>query len=142
MLKRPKQLRLGNHSGEVFKMKTLRTKTQSLIHVEKVGTTVWFKQGEQTWSYDVADLTTEGQRRKKSNSSTPDKILAPMPGKITKVFVKAGDKVEVGQALLVMEAMKMEYTLKSDLSTTVEAVYAQLNEQVTVGALLVKLVAE
>ena len=108
--------------------------------VEKVGQTFWIKFGNETWSYDIADLSAEGTRRKKSNTATPDMIIAPMPGKITKVFVKEGDKVIVGQALLVMEAMKMEYTLKSDLETTVETVNAKVNDQVQVGAVLVKLV--
>lgn len=109
------------------------------VQVEKVGQTLWIKSGDQTWSYDIADLSADGQRRKKSNTASPDVIVAPMPGKITKVFVKEGDSVIVGQALLVMEAMKMEYTLKSDLQTTVETVSAKVNDQVQVGAVLVKL---
>lgn len=115
-------------------------KTIDNMQVEKVGQTLWIKSGSETWSYDITDLSSEGQRRKKSNTASPDVIVAPMPGKITKVFVKAGDAVTVGQALLVMEAMKMEYTLKSDLETTVEAVTGKINDQVQVGAVLVKLV--
>lgn len=110
------------------------------MQVEKVGQTLWIKSGSETWSYDIIDLSSESQRRKKSNTASPDVIVAPMPGKITKVFVKAGDSVTVGQALLVMEAMKMEYTLKSDLETTVETVTGKVNDQVQVGAVLVKLV--
>lgn len=109
------------------------------MQVEKIGQTLWIKSGSQTWSYDIIDLSAEGQRRKKSNTASPDVIVAPMPGKITKVFVKEGDSVAVGQALLVMEAMKMEYTLKSDLKTTVESISAKINDQVQVGAVLVKL---
>lgn len=109
------------------------------VQVEKVGQTLWVKSGDQTWSYDIIDLSSEGQRRKKSNTASPDVIVAPMPGKITKVFVKEGDSVTVGQVLLVMEAMKMEYTLKSDLETTVESVSVKVNDQVQVGAILVKL---
>ena len=40
-------------------------------------------------------------------------ICAPMPGKIVKVLVKAGDEVQEGQGLVVVEAMKMENELKS-----------------------------
>ncbi len=114
-------------------------KTIDNMQVEKVGQTLWIKSGSETWSYDIIDLSSEGQRRKKSNTASPDVIVAPMPGKITKVFVKPGDSVTVGQALLVMEAMKMEYTLKSDLETTVETVTGKINDQVQVGAVLVKL---
>lgn len=109
------------------------------ILVEKVGTQFWIKMDGITWAYDVADLSSEGRRRKKSSAATPDMIIAPMPGKITKVFVAEGDLVDKGQALLVMEAMKMEYTLKSDYATKVENVNININDQVTVGALLVKL---
>jgi acetyl/propionyl-CoA carboxylase alpha subunit len=120
-------------------MKTL-TIDNKTVHVEKVGQTFWIKSDGETWSYDVADLSSEGQRRKKSKSASPDMIAAPMPGKITKVFVKAGDKVTIGEPLLVMEAMKMEYTLKTDLTTTVETVAAKVGDQVQVGAILVKLI--
>ncbi len=100
---------------------------------------LWIKQGDETWCYDVVDLASEGTRRKKTSSSSPDKIMSLMPGKITKIFVQSGDAVSQGQALVVMEAMKMEYTLKSDLSTTVEKVNVELGQQVALGQLLVQL---
>ncbi len=109
------------------------------VLVEKIQNIFWIKMNDEIWSLPIADLSGEGQRRKKSATASPEIILAPMPGKITKVFVKSGDHVEVGQALLVMEAMKMEYTLKSDLKTTVEKVNMQLNDQVQLGAVLIKL---
>ena len=62
-----------------------------------------------------------------------------MPGKITKVFVKEGQAVAIGEPLIVMEAMKMEYTLKSDLKTTVEKVLVKVDQQVVLGQLLVQL---
>jgi 3-methylcrotonyl-CoA carboxylase alpha subunit len=40
-------------------------------------------------------------------------LVAPMPGKVTQVFVKAGDRVARGDALLVIEAMKMEHTIRA-----------------------------
>lgn len=100
---------------------------------------LWIKQGDQTWCYEVLDLASEGSRRKKSASSSPDKIMSLMPGKITKVFVKTGEAVSQGQALIVMEAMKMEYTLKSDLASTVEKVLVEVGQQVALGQLLVQL---
>jgi acetyl/propionyl-CoA carboxylase alpha subunit len=50
------------------------------------------------------------------------KVTAPMSGKIVKLLVSVGDKVVIGQPLLVMEAMKMEHTLKAALAGTVESV--------------------
>jgi biotin carboxyl carrier protein len=100
---------------------------------------IWIKENGQTWSYDLIDLSSEGQRRKKTNSAAPHLIMAPMPGKITKIFVAVGDTVIQGQPLFVMEAMKMEYTLKSDLNTTVEKLNITLNQNVDLGALMIQL---
>ncbi len=110
-------------------------KTQAEIIDQKI----WIKSDGEIWCYDLIDVASDGQRRKKTNSASPNLITAPMPGKITKVFVKSGDLVTKGQALLVMEAMKMEYTLKSDLETTVEKINVELNQQVTLGFLMVEL---
>lgn len=109
------------------------------MKIEVIGQKVWFKENDQIWSYDLIDLSSEGQRRKKTNSASPDLLIAQMPGKMTKIFVEEGQKVEVGQPLVVMEAMKMEYTLKSELNTTVEKVFVQLGQQMTVGAPLIQL---
>jgi acetyl/propionyl-CoA carboxylase alpha subunit len=69
-------------------------------------------------------------------------ILAPMPGKILKVNVKAGDKAAVKQVLVVMEAMKMEYSLNSDVTGTVAAVRCKEGDQVDLGATLVTVTPE
>jgi biotin carboxyl carrier protein len=62
-----------------------------------------------------------------------------MPGKVTKIFVQPQQEISVGQAVVVMEAMKMEYTLKSELNTTVESVEITVGDQVQLGQILVKL---
>lgn len=106
---------------------------------EIIGQKIWFKNEDQTWSCDLIDLVSTSKRRKKTGSSTPDQIISNMPGKVTKLFVNVGDTVTAAQPLLVLEAMKMEYTLKSDLSTTVENVLVKVGDQVTLGQLLLKL---
>ena len=68
-------------------------------------------------------------------------VRAPMPGKVTQVLVKAGDKVAKGQALLTLEAMKMEHTLTAAFDGVVEALSAELSAQVSEGALLARLAA-
>jgi biotin carboxyl carrier protein len=64
-----------------------------------------------------------------------------MPGKVTQVSVKAGDKVVKGQALLTLEAMKMEHALNAPFDGVVEDLSAELGAQVSEGALLAKLTA-
>ena len=65
-------------------------------------------------------------------------VRAPLPGKIIDLRVKAGDKVSKGQALLVLEAMKMEHTLAAPADGTVKTVRYAVGEQVTEGAELVE----
>ena len=67
------------------------------------------------------------------------RLTAPMPGKVVSFAVKAGDKVKAGQALAVMEAMKMEHTMAAPSDGEVlELLYAP-GDQVNEGAELLKL---
>lgn len=66
-------------------------------------------------------------------------LTAPMNGTIVAVNVKVGDIVEKDQALVVMEAMKMEYTIKAPAAGVVEQVFFEAGELVSDGAELVAL---
>jgi acetyl/propionyl-CoA carboxylase alpha subunit len=66
-------------------------------------------------------------------------IRSPMPGKVTQLSVKAGDAVKKGQALVTLEAMKMEHALTAPFDGKVEAVGVKLGDQVSEGAVLVTL---
>lgn len=109
------------------------------VQAEVVDKKIWFKHQGEIYSLDLLDLATSGRARTKSAAKAADKITAPMPGKITKVFVTEGQPVAKGDALLVMEAMKMEYTLKADIAARVEKILIQVQDQVALGALLVQL---
>jgi pyruvate carboxylase subunit B len=71
--------------------------------------------------------------------SGPAPLLAPMPGMVVRVQVQAGDVVQPGQGLVVMEAMKMENELRATAAATVKAVIAQPGTAVEKGALLIEL---
>jgi 3-methylcrotonyl-CoA carboxylase alpha subunit len=60
--------------------------------------------------------------------------LSPMPGRVVAVHVKAGDKVSVGQALMVLEGMKMEYTVKAAVAGTIEKVLFEPGSMVDADA--------
>lgn len=69
------------------------------------------------------------------------RLTAPMPGKVVSFAVKAGDKVTTGQALAVMDAMKMEHTIAAPQDgTVVELLYAP-GDQVAEGVALLTLAA-
>eukprot|EP01113_Clastostelium_recurvatum_P037864 TRINITY_DN5581_c0_g1_i3.p1 TRINITY_DN5581_c0_g1~~TRINITY_DN5581_c0_g1_i3.p1 ORF type:complete len:740 (+),score=209.11 TRINITY_DN5581_c0_g1_i3:43-2262(+) len=57
-------------------------------------------------------------------------LLSPMPGKVVKVMAKKGDAVKKGQPLMIMEAMKMEHTIRSPGDGTVSAVHYAVGDLV------------
>jgi biotin carboxyl carrier protein len=63
-------------------------------------------------------------------------ILAPMPGKVIRLLVKAGDEVEAGQGLVVVEAMKMQNEIRSPKKGKVERLQAQEGQAVNAGDVL------
>ena len=71
-----------------------------------------------------------------------DSVSAPMPGKLLAVNVKPGDTVAKGDAVAVMEAMKMEHTLAAPRDGVVESVTGNVGDQVSEGDVLVQLVEE
>lgn len=62
------------------------------------------------------------------------RLTAPMPGKIVAVLVKNGQEVKKGEALLIMEAMKMEHTISAPHDGVVEEVLYAVGDQVAEGA--------
>ena len=69
----------------------------------------------------------------------PAPIIAPMPGLIVRVNVSIGDRVEAGQGIVVMEAMKMENELRATAAGTVWSINVTSGTAVEKGALLVEL---
>ncbi|HEX6528192.1 MAG TPA: acetyl/propionyl/methylcrotonyl-CoA carboxylase subunit alpha [Burkholderiales bacterium] len=66
-------------------------------------------------------------------------LAAPMPGKIVKVMTKPGAKVAKGDALLILEAMKMEHTIAAPADGVVKEIHYGAGEQVLEGAELISL---
>ncbi len=100
---------------------------------EKIGNVLWVHLGGRTFTYEP-ELR---ERRGGKKAGVAGDVTAPMPGKINKVSVAVGDQVKAGQLLLVMEAMKMEYTLKSPADGKITAIGFKTGDQVVLGAVLV-----
>ena len=75
----------------------------------------------------AADAQAEGRQQ----------VLAPMPGKVVKLLVKAGDEVKARQGLVVVEAMKMENELRSPKDGRVTEIAVSEGTSVEAGRLLV-----
>ncbi len=63
-------------------------------------------------------------------------LVAPMPGKVIDIKVKKGRKVKAGDTLVILEAMKMEHTIKAAEDGIVSELLISINDQVENGALL------
>jgi len=74
-----------------------------------------------------AELAAEGRQQ----------IAAPMPGKVVRLLVKPGEKVEAGQGLLVVEAMKMQNEIKSPKTGAVERILVAEGQAVNAGENLI-----
>jgi 3-methylcrotonyl-CoA carboxylase alpha subunit len=108
-----------------------RVRVHTYVRGEEV--TVFAPQGSATLT-EVDVIARAGD-----TAPTGGRLTAPMPGKLIALHVKAGDTVKAGQALAVMEAMKMEHTLTSPRDGVVtECLYA-VGDQLTDGAELLKL---
>ena len=88
----------------------------------------------------VLDQTGESRRSSSGQSkANPGSILAPMPGKVTKVFVSEKTQVSLGQPLIVMEAMKMEYTLEASVAGILSELNCKAGDQVNLNQVLAKI---
>ena len=90
---------------------------------------------------DGQEFLIDAPKRNRGKSKMVDhgQMISPMPGKILKILVKVGDDVIAGTPILVMEAMKMEHTIKASKTGKIEAIHFKEGDQVSGGVELVKL---
>ena len=117
-------------------------KTVSVV-AQKIGRNVWFHYAGRVFCVEPESLKSERNPRPRSGSkSKGGDVVAPMPGKIVKVLTHEKMHVTDRQPLLVMEAMKMEYTLESTGPGLVEKIHCQVGDQVRMGQILVNIVLQ
>lgn len=73
-----------------------------------------------------------------NKSQIVSNLKAPMPGLVLEISVKAGDKVNKGDCLLVLEAMKMENLIKSPLDATIKSIEINTGDKVEKNQLLIQ----
>ncbi|MES2887985.1 MAG: acetyl/propionyl/methylcrotonyl-CoA carboxylase subunit alpha [Pseudomonadota bacterium] len=100
--------------------------------------------GQEATGWAVFSAEAQGQAQVRlpwaeADSAAAGSLCAPMPGKVLLVLVCAGERVQRGQALAVMEAMKMEHTLHAPADGLVRECLYAVGDQVVEGAELLRL---
>lgn len=94
--------------------------------------------GHRSYFRVLSDRMKAAEAAKGSKKGANDKVLkSPMPGRVVKVMVEAGQTVEVGTPLMVVEAMKMENELKAKGPGTVSEIKVKAGDTVEVNAVLI-----
>lgn len=75
----------------------------------------------------------------KGGVATPTQLRSPMPGKILGMNVKVGDRIELGQVALVLEAMKMENEISSTVEGRVRSIPVSIGDSVKTDAILIEI---
>jgi 3-methylcrotonyl-CoA carboxylase alpha subunit len=122
----------------------LNNRTVALGDEDEIAEVSGFADGERVVVFDEGqafqfDLAS---RRSVGHGAHDGEIEAPMPGRVTAVDVKRGEKVVLGQRLLTVEAMKMEHGLTAPFDGTVAELNAKTGDQVTEGQMLLKVEPE
>lgn len=136
-------------AGKSYVFRSQRLRDGSYILEREVADGVWQRMGCDLWRIgagrfvrvggveaDVAELSVAVAHVADQVALSP---TAPMPGLVRQVLVKTGDLVSKGQALAVMEAMKLQITLSAGGDAKVEAVLVSEGDMVSEGAELVRL---
>lgn len=127
---------------EIEEGKTLVVKFLTIGEPHPDGTrTLFFELNGQPREILIADLARAGDvhRKPKADLDDPDHVAAPMPGKISNVAVKKGERVKEGQHLLSIEAMKMETAVYAPRNSTVKELKIKQGDVVETQDLLVVL---
>jgi biotin carboxyl carrier protein len=94
--------------------------------------------GSTRYAAELRDPRSLRSRRAEAESADGvKKIVAPMPGKVVRILVREGTEVQVGQGVIVVEAMKMQNALKSPKQGMVQKVVVAEGAAVNAGDVLV-----
>jgi 3-methylcrotonyl-CoA carboxylase alpha subunit len=94
---------------------------------------ITLRDGAQTWRLTLPDPLSADD----DEEDAGDRLIAPIPGQVTQVSVKPGDRVTRGDILVVMEAMKTVFRLTAPADAVVAAVSCTVGETVQEGQTLV-----
>ena len=88
---------------------------------------------------DEVDILLEKFGMQIEETSHAGKIHAQIPGLVSQIFVKKGDKVKVSQKLFILEAMKMENEIDSPVSGTIDHIHSKAGDKVEKGHIIMEI---
>ena len=109
---------------------------KQLVHAAKVRDSWWIHIDGRCWKLGLVEADGAGAGGADTGMS------APMPGTILELLVSQGDEVISGQALLIMEAMKMEHRITAPKDGIIETMHFQVGERCEQGDVLITMVDE
>jgi biotin carboxyl carrier protein len=95
--------------------------------------------GGRRFAVEVRDPRNASRQSRAAVTSGRQSVAAPMPGKVVRLLVREGDAVDVGQGLIVVEAMKMQNEMKASRAGRVAEVRVREGDTVAAGDKLVVL---
>jgi biotin carboxyl carrier protein len=119
-------LRIGNQAYEI--------KSERVAGDKDNDWHLWV--GSARFACEVRDPRALHSRARAADDHGPRKLTAPMPGKVVRVLVREGDRVEAGGGVLVVEAMKMQNEIKSPKKGTIQKMLAAEGVAVNAGDVL------
>ena len=93
---------------------------------------------EATAAKDAPKTAAQSEHKVEAKAITGHKVTAPLPGKVIALKVKVGDKVKAGQEVVILEAMKMENSITSDVAGTIKQILVQEGDNVATDAILIE----
>jgi biotin carboxyl carrier protein len=112
---------------------------QRVVRVARRRDRIWVWIGGKILEFTVPS---EDRAAGGAGSAPQHEVRAPMPGTLVKLLVSAGDAVEEGQMVALVEAMKMEHPLRAPRAGIVEATFGEAGKIVDADAVVISLVKE
>lgn len=130
-------------NGNPYQVEIKET-VNNIIHLEVNGTAYQVEMEKEVVTTKTPTLVRGGTKpvhtvEPLATKASTKKIISPLPGTVIKLLVKEGDQVKTGDALLLLEAMKMENTILAESAGTIKNINAKAGAAVLQGDVLLEI---
>lgn len=131
-----------NYNGKLYKFEANKLNQFETIVTGESSSKVIHDNNNFVVDGKLVTISNPNRSRSKSSSDHTGAMISPMPGKILQVLVSVGDNVSKGDPVVVMEAMKMEHTIKASDDGVISNVFFNADQLVGGGVDLVSIEIE